>query len=292
MLDTRCSATSLALLTLMCWLTLAEYHVHGADKRKKLQPVELLVVAPHSDDEAIGCTGVMMQAIARGKRVGVVVISQGDGFPKAAAVVAKKDVEKLTPEDFLKLAAIRQRHTIKAMGNLGIRAEDLMFLGYPDSILSEIYRAADDKPVQQKYTGKSETYGEVVRDYHSLVHGKPAPYLKSSIVGDLAEIIKTRQPKEIYVTNEVDSHADHRASFWFVRDAAKSAEFRGKLLTFVVHGKEPDKVPDVRIPLSKQEQDRKRLTIEVYQAGLSPIHDGLADKYAGAEERFWLVPLK
>jgi LmbE family N-acetylglucosaminyl deacetylase len=52
-----------------------------------------------------------------------------------------------------------------------------------------------------------------VRDYHSLVHDRAAPYTKAAVIADLKEIIKTRHPKEIFVTNEVDSHPDHRATF-------------------------------------------------------------------------------
>lgn len=261
-------------------------------KKQKPPTLDMLVVAPHSDDEAIGCAGVILRAIAQNKRVGIVVVTQGDGFPKAAAALAKKSVDKLEPGDFLKLAALRQKHTVKAMGDIGVRADDVLFLGYPDSILSEIYRATDEKPIQQQFTQKNETYGEVVRDYHSLVHGRSAPYTKASIVADLAEIVKSRQPIEIYVTNEMDSHADHRATFWYLRDAARTAGFGGKLLTFVVHGKDPSQPPDVRVSLTKKEQERKRVIIEEYQSGLSPVHDGLAEKYAGAEEKFWLVPLK
>ena len=36
--------------------------------------LDILVIAPHPDDEAIGCTAVMLQAIEQKQRVGVVVL--------------------------------------------------------------------------------------------------------------------------------------------------------------------------------------------------------------------------
>jgi LmbE family N-acetylglucosaminyl deacetylase len=36
--------------------------------------------------------------------------------------------------------------------------------------------------------------------------------------------LKRLQPTEIYVTDEADGHIDHRAAFWFVREAAKQSE--------------------------------------------------------------------
>ncbi len=154
---------------------------------KELPPLDMLVVAPHSDDEAIGCTGVMLRAIAKGERVGVIIVTQGDGFPKAAAAVAKKREEQLTPADFRQLGALRQRHTLKAMDDIGVRGVDIMFLGYPDSGLTEIYRGGEDKPFRLKFTEKSETYGEVVRDYHAAIHGKPA---------SLRQVVRHRRPRE------------------------------------------------------------------------------------------------
>jgi LmbE family N-acetylglucosaminyl deacetylase len=258
--------------------------------REKPAPLDLLVVAPHSDDEAIGCTIVMLEALARKERVGVVVVTSGDAFEGVTAV-AKKTKDKLVPADYIKLAGARQQHTIGAMGRIGIRPADLMFLGYPDGGLDKIYQMKGKEPFQHPFTQKKETYGPVARDYHSQVHGRPGAYTKAEVLGDLQEIIKVRQPKEIYVTDEADSHGDHRAAFWFVRDAARAAKFQGKLFTYVVHGKGPKERPGRVITLSKEQFNRKKAVIEEYQAGMSPFHDKLAETYTKPEESFWLIRL-
>jgi LmbE family N-acetylglucosaminyl deacetylase len=250
---------------------------------------DLVVVAPHSDDEAIGCTGVMLRALERKKRVGVVVLTAGDGHVKAAAAAAKKEAEQLIPQDFVDLAALRQRHTLEAMTQLGLRAEDLLFLGYPDGGLAAIYTAEDDAPYRQPHTGRSETYGPVVRDYHFQAHGQSAPYVRQAVIDDLTEIFKARRPQEIYTTNEVDAHPDHRATSWFVRNAAAAAGLEGPLFTYVVHGKPPPEPPRLRLFLTAAELQRKRATIEIYQSGVSPVHDDLAEHYALPEELFWAI---
>ena len=252
-------------------------------------PFDLLVIAPHSDDEAIGCTGVILRAVAKNERVGIVVVTAGDGFPKAAAAAARKPVEQLTPRDFLDLAALRQRHTLAAMPELGVRPTDILFLGYPDGGMKKIYQATDEQPYRQPYTEKTETYGIAASDYHSRRHGRPAPYRKSAVVDDLAEIIRDGRPREIYVTHEVDTHPDHGAVFEFVRDAALAARFGGELLTFVVHGAGPAVESTRQITLTAGELERKRATLEIYQAGVSPVHDRLAEEYAKPEEQFWKI---
>jgi hypothetical protein len=43
------------------------------------------------------------------------------------------------------------------------------------------------------------------------------------------------------------------------------------------------------VVLTEAEQGRKRAMIREYQTELSPVHDYLAEKFARAEELFWLV---
>ncbi len=259
--------------------------------KKGSAPLDILVIAPHPDDEALGCAGVMLRALQKKQRVGVVLVTNGDGYPKAAAAVAKKPEARLEPADFFCLARIRQQHSVGALSKIGVRREDLIALGYPDSGLKAIYEAKDAVPFKQPFTGKAETYASVIRDYHTLAHSRPAAYTRASVLADLVEILRARKPKQVYVTSEVDTHPDHRATFWFVRDAARAAGYRGFLFTFVVHGK-PPAGPAQRVVLTEAEQGRKRALIEEYQAKLSPVHDDLARKFARAEELFWLVRIE
>lgn len=252
-------------------------------------PLEVLVFAPHPDDEVIGCAAVILRAHERQQRAGVVVLTSGDGYPAIAAVVARKDRDALTPEDFMRVGALRQQHSLTAMARLGVSPDLVIFLGYPDSGLEAIYRQDDSAPFTQKFTKKNETYGATQRDYHFIVHGRPAPYLKTNLIGDIAEIIRDRQPKEIYVTHERDTHADHRTACWFVRDAAHIANYTGPIFTYVVHGEPPAEPPDRRLVLTKAEMDAKRAALEDHQKGTSPIHDQLAAEYTKPEEQFWIL---
>jgi LmbE family N-acetylglucosaminyl deacetylase len=251
-------------------------------------PLEALVFAPHPDDEVIGCATVILRAHERQQRVGVVLLTNGDGYPAIAAVIAKKPIDALAPEDFLRLGAVRQQHSVTATARLGVNRNELIFLGYPDSGLQAIYESTEGAPFTQKFTKKAATYGVTQGDYHSTAHGEPAPYLKVSLIGDLAEIIRKSRPREIYVTNETDKHPDHRAAFWYVRDAARAAAYGGPIFTYVAHGQGPAAAPDRRLVLTKEEFEMKHAALMDHQAGTSPIHDHLASEYAKPEEVFWL----
>ena len=75
-------------------------------------PVDLLVFAPHPDDESLGCAGVLRQSIASGKRVRVVIFTHGDGFPGFASRLARKPEAQLVPDDFFALARYRRNQTL------------------------------------------------------------------------------------------------------------------------------------------------------------------------------------
>jgi LmbE family N-acetylglucosaminyl deacetylase len=184
------------------------------------------VFAPHPDDEVLGCAGILRQAIAAGKRVKVAIFTNGDGFPGFAARLARKPPEQLAPADYLELARYRQSQSLAALKALGGRPEDLLFLGYPDSALEQVYLNRDAAPVRQKFTQKSETYGAA----------KAAPYTHAAALADAVELIRRFAPGRICVTNEADRHPDHRAAGKFVREAVAATGYAGPVDTYMVHG--------------------------------------------------------
>src|SRR3954451_20581648 len=62
---------------------------------------DVLVVAPHPDDDVLGAGGVIQQALAIGKSVVVVFMTNGDGYPDAAGALASKTTYDLKRRDFL-----------------------------------------------------------------------------------------------------------------------------------------------------------------------------------------------
>lgn len=252
---------------------------------------DVLVIAPHPDDEVIGCAGVILRTLETRKRVTVVILTNGDGHVALTAVVAKKAREQLTADDFIKAGALRQGHSIAAMKRLGVPREDLIFLGYPDGGLEKIWQMDGSAAFRQMLTQKRETYGVTAPDYHTATHGQPAAHLKTNVVADLAEIIRVRKPQEIFVSHESDKHGDHRAAFWYAREALQAAKVEARLLAFLVHGDPLAREPDLRLKLSPQAYETKKAALIDHTKGTSPVHDGLVDEYLKPEELFWQFPI-
>ncbi|WP_255286680.1 MULTISPECIES: PIG-L deacetylase family protein [unclassified Bacillus (in: firmicutes)] len=197
--------------------------------------VDILVFAPHPDDETLGCGGVIMHALAAGKRVHVVFFTNGDGYTKAASMLVNKNIDNLSSWDYLELSRVRQLEVFAATKMLGLNPSNITFLGYPDGAVNKVYQSKDSNYFQSPTTLKKETYGLVQIDYHKLAYGKPAPYLKKFALSDTMDLIQIFQPKDIYVPEAADQHLDHMAVNWFVRDAIKVLGYQGRVHTYLIH---------------------------------------------------------
>jgi LmbE family N-acetylglucosaminyl deacetylase len=269
----------------------------------------------------LGCGGILRQAISKGKRVKIALFTNGDGFPLWASHLARKPVDRLTPEDYLELCRFRQLQSQAALKAIGGKPGDLVFLGYPDAGLDQVYLARGRAPFRQKFTQKTETYGLAQQEYHTALYGRAAPYTYESALADVVELIRTFRPRRICVTNEADTHRDHQAAFRFVRDGVQAAGFEGPFDTYLVHGgkewpwpvglkpQSPFEAHEVkgvrnplgvpwppprRVPISLEENRFKLSAIQAHATHLADAAQGpLAeereyfDSFVKSEEVFW-----
>lgn len=87
----------------------------------------LLVVAPHPDDESLGCGGLLAWATGHGRRAHVVILTDGEGSHPGSA--------RFPPP---RLADIRRGEAIEAGARLGLAEQDFSFLHLPDGSLDTL----------------------------------------------------------------------------------------------------------------------------------------------------------
>ncbi|HYZ15794.1 MAG TPA: PIG-L deacetylase family protein [Candidatus Acidoferrum sp.] len=139
-----------------------------------------IVFAPHPDDETLGCGGTIAVKRRRGAEVTIVYMTDG-----AAAYGESADHERLT--------TIRHSEALEAAQVLGVRARDLIFLGYPDGRLGDF---------REQAAARVQT------------------------------IIDTRRPREIFVSYGRDGHPDHEATSAIVHAALRSCTTRFEPLVY------------------------------------------------------------
>src|SRR5579863_8786415 len=80
----------------------------------------VLIIAPHPDDETIGCGASIARFCAEGRKVRVIIVTDGSSSVKSAI---------LTPGE---LSVIRHNESLKAAEILGLSGKDVFPLSYPD----------------------------------------------------------------------------------------------------------------------------------------------------------------
>jgi LmbE family N-acetylglucosaminyl deacetylase len=179
----------------------------------ELQPPDegkrILVFAPHCDDEVLGCSGLLQQAVKSGAEARVVVITNGDGF--RVAVEREFRTLNVEPKDYIQFAGIRQQETYRALKILGVSRDDVTFLGYPDRGLMPLWTDfwSPDRHFRSLYTGLDNAA-------YDLAFNKGAPYCGSSLLNDIKSVMRDARPTDIYVTHPSDDHPDHCAAAAFV----------------------------------------------------------------------------
>lgn len=175
----------------------------------------LLVFAPHCDDETLGCAGLIQQTIAAGGKVKIVFLTNGDGFRMAVQRNARS--LKVEPQDYVAFAEMRQRETQAALEHLGVKRDDIVFLGYPDRGLMALWEShwTPDKPYTSIYTRRASSP-------YPVTFNPKATYCGQDLTQDIGTTLREFQPTLVTVTHPLDDHPDHAAASAFVTEACRA----------------------------------------------------------------------
>ena len=243
---------------------------------------KVLILAPHPDDEAIAASGVIQDCVRRGIPVKIVYFTNGDNNELSFIVYEKRIVFK--KKAFVSMGELRRKEALNAMKYLGLKEEDLVFLGYPDFGTLEIFLKYWDaqRPFRSMLT-------RVTRVPYASSFSSGAPYVGQSILGDLKRVLLSFEPTRILVSHPADTNRDHRALNLFLHIALwdlKEKIATPQVYPYLVHvvgwpmprgfrpalKMEPPKVldfPDSRwlnLKLSEQEVWTKRQAISFYRS--------------------------
>lgn len=193
----------------------------------------LLVIAPHCDDETLGCGGIIQEVVGAGGEVMVVAMTNGDGFTFAAEEQFHHLF--LTQDDYIKSGYLRQNEFIWALQRLGVAQNRIIFLGYPDRGLGSIWAEHWDStsPYQSRYTGKAYSP-------YSNSYSLNTPYSGKAVMDDLESIIRKFKPSLIFLPHPDDEHIDHAATWAFTSAVVIKVTNNGilqipRLYTYLVH---------------------------------------------------------
>ena len=148
----------------------------------------IMIIVPHQDDELNICGGMFTSNYFDMDKVKIVFSTNGDYFCNYKA---------------------RVRETYRIAKKLGIKKENIIFMGYSDQFIVEnnhIYLTHQPNILKSK-KGNDETFGD---NYHFSKYNKQSKFNHENFVNDLIDIISDNRPDVIF-TIDFDSHPDHRA---------------------------------------------------------------------------------
>jgi LmbE family N-acetylglucosaminyl deacetylase len=270
----------LALLLLFCPSTASGNAVQRIEPL--LSPsTRLLVFSPHPDDETLGAGGLMQRVLHLGGSVRVVFLTSGDGYPVGVEVL--DHTTHPTVRDYRQYGALREAEARRVLVTLGLKPQDIIFLGFPDGGLSALlgqYRGEQGPEYQSPFTLQNRPVSRELLIPDTMYTGE-------DLSQELERVLAEFHPTLVVTTALADQHPDHRATSLFVQNAVEAASKTAPtlcphLLTFLIHwgqwpveqapGAEARLLPPPAsgekawtvFPLTVAERDTKRIALRLY----------------------------
>lgn len=153
----------------------------------------LMVIVPHEDDE-INLAGALIYGARK------------EGVPVKCVFITNGDAEYP--------ATVRFREAVQSLSILGVKEEDIIFLGYPDGGRHgerSVFLHSTDEIVKAGAHGN--TYGISMHpDFAAQEIGKSHECSWANLLGDMEDVIKKYRPSAIAAC-DFDYHPDHRMCY-------------------------------------------------------------------------------
>jgi LmbE family N-acetylglucosaminyl deacetylase len=193
-------------------VVLAQSAAAGASPLAFERGDRVLVLAPHPDDETLGCGGVLHDAVRAGIPVHVVFLTNGDANELSFLVWERHPV--VTSKGAIDMGRLRAEEARRAARALGLPADAVTFLGYPD---------AGTMPMWTGGWGAHPPYESLITRVTAVPYPtalRPgAPYKPESVLQDVQTVLRKFRPTRLFVSHPADAHPDHRAGYLYAMAA-------------------------------------------------------------------------
>jgi N-acetyl-1-D-myo-inositol-2-amino-2-deoxy-alpha-D-glucopyranoside deacetylase len=267
----------------------------------------LLVLAPHCDDETLSSAGLILAAERAGIQVRVVIATNGDGFYFATM----QDFKTIYPThaDFVRMGELRQQESLTALGILGVQADQVSFLSYPDRGTPSMWETdwSATAPYRSPYSGDT-------RSPYPITYDPASVYAGQDYLTDLRSILASYRPDLIVYPNPSDVHPDHWGLSAFTRLAITLEQhadpsYQPRQLTYLVHRpdfpeirgyfpQDPLTPPDIlyqlepdwyRLDLTPADESLKGQAVHAYRSQMPLLHT-LLESFMRTDEIFAPLP--
>ena len=192
----------------------------------------VLVFAPHPDDEALGCGGLIQHAVAVGALVRVVFQTDGDNNPWPQRYVEQR--WSIDDSCRQRWGARRRLEALRSVQTLGLQADAATFFGLPDQGLTRLCQQRD-----------------------------------AAALGLHVAELETFRPTLLVVPSQDDNHPDHVGSYALIQEAQRLAGMNLPQWAYLIHRRWfcPE-ASGLTLDLTLRQKARKLAAIECHETQL------------------------
>lgn len=196
--------------------------------------LRVMIFVPHPDDESIACSGLIQRVLEKGGKVCLVFVTNGDGYAEAVRLRVKN--ARITAKDFIDYGKRRQEEATQAGCELGLQPEDLLFLGFPDDGIDDLWESywSSLQPFISPYTLFDRPHRKGLNRW--------VKYSGVELNGEIERVLNDFAPDWVVLPDPRDQHPDHSTAGVFVLGALRDIYQDGKekfnptqVLTYLVH---------------------------------------------------------
>lgn len=197
----------------------------------------VLVFAPHEDDETLGAALFMRRAMLAGAEVFVCLMTAGEGEELGAALLNRRPLP--SPRGFVRLGQVRQRETLRALSQIGLPADHVIFLDYPNMGLQWLWSASN----WSRQSLWRSPFTRTTTSPFANSRTPQAPFCGAAVRDEVGAVLAQVRPTLILTVHPADIHPDHWPTYGFVKLALAQARgnapdgwaARCRLYAYLVH---------------------------------------------------------
>jgi len=173
-------------------------------------PGSLLVFCPHEDDEH-SYAGLIRAAVEAGIPVRVVIFTGGE-----AGGCERYTSKACGPNEAREFGMVRMEESAAALEHIGLRRDNLSFMGLPDGGSGEIWFhhiKVSDPFLSTDLATDHAPYENILKPN--------LPYARDAVISLTKQIIMDFHPAMIALSHPDERQVDHRTANWFVIKACQ-----------------------------------------------------------------------
>ena len=181
-------------------------------------PKSILVFAAHEDDDTAH-PQIIRAAVENHIPIHFVYFTSGDAGGCDRYFQHSCDASRA-----MEFGEVRMNEARASLGHLGVKPEDIFFLGLPDGGMEQIWKNFHDsaKPYLSVLLASEHSP-------YSDVAVPNLPYARDAVLQAAREFLLKYQPDMVITGHPDERHVDHRTNNWFVVKAMQGLVKEGKL---------------------------------------------------------------